>query len=154
MRLFITVLGCALGTWMAYGTVLFGLGSQLNLWYTPIALVYIIAVLLLQRTLARGSRARRRAGRATWVCFALACVSALAFGFTVPCMQSEQLESITSVWFGEVWREMSIALCNPFGVLALVFVWIAFGIAAVRCRENTPGADDETAADTTHTPRE
>lgn len=132
--------------WLSCSTLLWGLGSELNNWYFALTAVYLLAAIALFVLLQQGKRAAKAAPVAVWVGNTLSWVCALSFGFTVPGKRGEQLESITSLSFGADWREMSIALCNPFAILSFVFLGVAIGFAywAARVRDTyrEPATDE------------
>lgn len=136
------IFGVIFGLWMSLGTLAFGLGSFLNWWYLSIGVTYIGIAIAAAHYLKVTKRKNYKPKPATLTFFILSWICAIAFGFTVPGMQNGTLESITSVWFGEVWREMSIALCNPFGILAFVFSLAAMGLSMASARDPRPEEDE------------
>lgn len=129
--------------WMSVGRWAFGLGGSLTWWYLPtIGLGYI----WLELWAARRIGITRRKGRPTagrtigsqvlsWVC-------ALAFGFTVPDNVGGEIVSIVGYYGGTVWNEMSIALCNPFGIIAFALAVTGIAFAAADARDPAPDEDD------------
>lgn len=106
----------------------FGIGAELSWWYFGlIAIPYLVlqlwAVWRLKIAVDRG----RRIGRAPYVAQALSWACAIGFGFTSPNMTAgaeagltgEQMTSVLSHLAGNDWIGMSIALCNPFGIIAM-----------------------------------
>ncbi|MGO1434672.1 MAG: hypothetical protein ACTJFR_02590 [Canibacter sp.] len=131
-----------LGTWMSLGTLMFNLGSFLNWWYLPIGVTYIGIAFGINHYLKVIRRKEHHRSPAILVFLILSWLTAISFGFTVPGMRDGVYESITSVWFGEFWREMSIALCNPFGILAFVFLLAALGFGMANARDPQPEEDE------------
>lgn len=133
---------CAL--WMGVGRWAFGLGGDLTWWYLPlIAVPFAWLQLWVVRRLRIATARGRRVGRAPIVALALSWVSAVGFGLTVPDRVNGELASIVAPSGGGVALEMSIALCNPFGILAFTLTIIALGYAAAAGREPRPEEDEE-----------
>ncbi len=127
---------------MSAGTVFFGLGSFLNWWYAPIGIIYLWLSVLLARRIRLVQQKGYELKRATPNFAILSWLSALGFGFTVPGMRDGTLEPILGLWFGEFWREMSIALCNPLGITAIGYLGAALGFAISRSRDPRPEEDE------------
>lgn len=141
---FVAVMGLLLGAWMSAGRWLFGLGGDLTWWYVPaIGLTYAVLLLWVGHRLAVTARRGRRSGRAVWVALALSWVSAIGFGLTVPDNVNGELVSILSSASGSQFSaEMSIALCNPLGILAFTIGFFALGFAIAAGREPRPEEDE------------
>jgi len=141
------LVGVALALWMGFGRFLFGVGGGLTWWYAPLialpfAVLQIATVLRVRVAEDRG----RPVGRATYVTLVLSWVSALGFGYTVPDSvpgaAGGELVSIMSLHAGEQWLGMSIALCNPFGIIAFALVIASLAFAAVAGRKPRPSEDE------------
>jgi len=140
-----------LALWMGFGRWLFGIGGHMTWWYAPlIALPFLI---LQWWTLQRMSVARSRGcriGRAPIVALVLSWLCALGFGFTAPDIQAggsagltgDGSASILSHLAGPEWIGMSIALCNPLGIIALALSIAALGFAFAAGREPRPEEDE------------
>ena len=112
---------------MGAGRWAFGIGGELTLWYVPlIALPFAI----LQLAVVHRIRVAERRG------------CAIGFGFTVPDSVDGQLVSIFSLLAGESQLGMSIALCNPFGIIAFAGIIAALIFAAQAARDPRPSEDD------------
>ena len=136
-------LGTLLGAWMAGSTLLLGLGSDLNWWYLPIGVAYVIVSLIAAGYVRKTARNGFPLHRLTSVFAAMSWICALAFGITVPGRNGDRLDSLLSLWLGgDVWREISIALCNPFAILAFACAITAAAFAAVSSREPRPEEDE------------
>ncbi|XPP27546.1 MAG: hypothetical protein ACNYNX_05010 [Leucobacter sp.] len=137
------IIGCALALWMGVGRWLFGIGGELTIWYLPlIAIPYALLQLWTVRRFRIAADRGRRVGRAPFVALILSWVCALGFGFTVPDLVGGELVSILSHLAGPEWLEMSIALCNPFGIVAFTTAIIALAFAAAAGREPRAEEDD------------
>ena len=135
--------GILLALWMGVGRWAFGLGGELTLWYLPlIAVPYAWLQLWLVRRLRIAADRGRRAGRAPFVALALSWVSAVGFGMTVPDLVGGELLSVLTHFAGAGWLEMSVALCNPFGIVAFATAIIALAYAAAAGREPRPEEDE------------
>ncbi|WP_166983797.1 hypothetical protein [Paramicrobacterium fandaimingii] len=115
----VVLIGVALAAWIGFGRVLFGwsgtIGMIMSLTVAPIALVLQGAA-----GLSMGSALRRRHSiRRAIVAFVLAAGSGVLFGATVPEITEAGARSIMAPT-GESWAvEMTIALCNPLGIVYL-----------------------------------
>lgn len=146
-NLILVIIGILLALWMGVGHWLFGLGGELTLWYAPlITLPYALLQLWTVRRLQIAADRGRRIGRAPFVALILSWVCALGFGLTVPDLVGGELVSILSHLAGPEWLEMSIALCNPFGIVAFTTSIIALAFAAAAGREPRPEEDEDDAA--------
>lgn len=121
--------------WVVAGRMLFGIGGQMVLWL-GISLGPVLLVLLLLSGLKLAEAARRGVllpVRAV-VAPALAWLSAIAFGFTVPDFGGGAGDgaSIMSLVAGPSALGMSTALCNPCGIIAVALTIAAtvFAFAA------------------------
>ena len=140
----VTVIGLVLAAWMSLGRWAFGLGGGLTWWYLPgIGLTYALLSWWIGRRLTLATRRGRRTGRSVWVALILSWVSAIGFGFTVPDSVNGELVSILSNSVGSQFSaEMSIALCNPLGILAFALAFVALGFAIAAGREPRPEEDE------------
>lgn len=128
---------------MGAGRWLFGLGGELTWWYVP--LITIPFVILQLATLWRMSVTEDRGrplGRPVYVATVIAWVCALGFGFTAPDQVNGELVTILSHFAGDTWTGMSIALCNPFGIIAFSSIIAALIFAIVAGRDPRPSEDD------------
>lgn len=138
-------IGVAMALWMSMGHWLFGLGGPLAWWYVPsIGLVYAGLMVWLAWFIARTKRRDRRTSRSTIVSLTLSWMCGIAFGLTVPnIIGSGELHSIVSHFAGSAFSvEMSIALCNPFGIIAFALAIIAVVFAHVDGRHPKPEEDE------------
>lgn len=142
-NLVLGIVGCALGLWMGAGRWLFGIGGELTLWYLPLigAPFALLQLWTVRRIRIAGDRGRR-VGRAPYVSLALSWVCAIGFGLTVPDVSGGELVSILGLFGGPLWNEMSIALCNPLGIVAFATTIAALGFAAAAGREPRPEEDE------------
>src|SRR5690606_1164493 len=124
------------GLWMGAGRWVFGLGGELTWWYLPlIGVPFIVLQLLTIRRIRIAEDRGRRAGRAPYAALALSWVCALGFGLTVPDLVGGELVSVLSHAAGAEWLGMSIALCNPLGIIALATAGAALGFAIAAGRD-------------------
>lgn len=122
--------------WMGVGRWACGIGGELTWWYAPlIMLPFAWLQLWVVRRLRIAEDRGRAVGRAAFVALALSWLSAVAFGATVPDLVNGELVSILSLLAGAAWIDMSIALCNPFGIIAFATAIAALGFAAAAGRE-------------------
>lgn len=141
----VAIVGIVLALWMAAGRWLFGIGGPLTLWYLP---TLGIAFAALGFWLARRMRITRERGkhtrRATIVTLVLSWACAVGFGFTVPDSHNGELVSIISLASGSDFSVgMSIALCNPLGILAIAFAIAAVGFAIADSKDPKPEEDED-----------
>lgn len=138
------VIGVVLALWMALGRWAFGIGGSLTLWYLPtIALTYSALQLWLGHRLRVTRDRGRRIGRATVVSLVLSWACALGFGLTVPDLASGGLASIMGLWTGSALStEMSIALCNPLGIIAFATAIAALAFSYADARDPRPEEDE------------
>lgn len=130
-------MGCAL--WMSGGQIVFGLWGELSWYYLgfltlPFALLQLWAV----RKIAAVEARNRRVGRAPFVALVLSWVCAISFGLTVPNFVNGEWVSILGKYWGALWNEMAIALCNPFGIIAFATTIGAIAFAAAAGRDPRP----------------
>lgn len=144
MSRIVAIVGVVLALWMAAGRWLFGIGGSLTWWYVPtIGVVFVGLQLWLARRLRVTRDRGRRTSRSTVVTLALAWLSALGFGLTVPDLTPDGLVSILSLASGSAFSaEMSIALCNPLGILAFACAIAALGFAYADARDPKPEEDE------------
>lgn len=142
--LVVTVIGVILAAWMSLGRWLFGIGGDLSWWYVPaIGLTYAVLSWWIAHRIAITHRRGRHTGRAVWVSLILSWASAIGFGFTVPDRVGEDLVSIVSLAAGSAFSaEMSIALCNPLGIIAFTLAFFALGFAIANGRDPRPEEDE------------
>ena len=128
---------------MGFGRWVFGLGGELTWWYAPlIALPFAALQLWTLHRIRVAERRGRRAGRAVYVSLALSWACALGFGLTVPDLVGGELVSILGHFGGELWNELSIALCNPLGIIALALAIAALAFAYAAGREPRLSEDE------------
>ncbi|WP_337249151.1 hypothetical protein [Leucobacter chromiireducens] len=138
------VVGVVLALWMALGRWPFGIGGSLSWWYVPtIGLIFAGLQLWLARRIAITRERGKRTGRSTIVTLILTWVCAIGFGFTVPDLANGELESILSLASGSAFSaEMSIALCNPLGIIAFVLATASIMFAYSDARDPKPEEDE------------
>ena len=144
MNRVVAVVGVVLALWMAAGRWVFGIGGPLTWWYVPtIGLVFVALHLWLARRL-RITRARnRRTSRSTVVSLTLSWACAIGFGLTVPDVSDGALVSVLSLAAGSSFSsEMSIALCNPLGILTFALLVAAIAFAHADARDPKPEEDE------------
>ena len=140
----VVVVGVVLALWMAAGRWLFGIGGSLTWWYLPtIGLVFIWLQVWQARRLRVTASRGRRTSRSTIVTLILAWVCAIGFGLTVPDRVGDDLVSILSLAGGSAFSaEMSLALCNPFGILAFTLAIASLAFAYADARDPKPEEDE------------
>lgn len=139
----ITLIGIVLALWMTLGRWLFGIGGTLSIWYVPtIGIAYVWLQWWTARRMTLTHRKGRRTRPRVFVTLILSWANAIAFGLTVPDLSEQGLLSLAGLWGGPVWNEMSIALCNPFGILAFALTIAAIAFAAVDGRDPRPSEDE------------
>lgn len=128
------VLALALAAWVGFGRVLFGwtgtIGMIMSLTVAPIGLVLQGTAGLAMRAAVRRGHSIRRAV----VACVLAVGSGVLFGATVPEVTDAGVRSLMAPT-GQTWAvEMTIALCNPLGIvyLATTIATVVFSRLAVR----------------------
>lgn len=142
-NLVLVIIGCVLGFWMGAAPWLFGIGGPLAWWYVPlIGLPFSLLQLWTVRRIRIAEARGRRVGRAPYVALALSWLCAIGFGLTVPDLVDGELMSILGLVGGPLWNEMSIAFCNPLGIIAFATVIAALAFAAAAGREPRPEEDD------------
>ena len=140
----VVVIGGVLALWMAAGRWLFGIGGDLTWWYLPtIGLVFMGLQVWQARRLGVTASRGRRTSRSTIVSLILAWLCAVGFGLTVPDRVGDDLVSILSLATGSDFSvEMSIALCNPLGILAFALAIASLAFTYADAREPKPEEDD------------
>ena len=143
----VAIIGVALAIWMSAGRWAFGIGGWLTYWYVPaIGLTYAaLQIWLAARIRITRSLGKRNRSSVTLM-LVLSWLCAIAFGFTVPDSTPDGLVSILGLLTNSSFStEMSIALCNPFGIIAFALVGGAIGFAYADIREpiNEDDLDDE-----------
>lgn len=141
----VAVVGGVLALWMAAGRWMFGIGGSLTWWYLPtIGLLFIALNLWLSRRLSITRHHGRRTSRSTIVSLALSWACAIGFGLTVPDLSGGDLVSVLSLAAGSSFSsEMSIALCNPLGILAFALLVASVAFAYGDARDPKPEEDEE-----------
>lgn len=141
----VMIVGVVLALWMAAGRWLFGIGGWLTWWYLPtIGLVYALTSLWLARRMRITRELGRRIGRGTKAMLWASWASACGFGVLVPDNVDHELVSMLSLWSDTaVTAEMSIALCNPLGIMAFTFMGAALVFAYADVRDPKPEPTDE-----------
>jgi len=140
----VAIIGVVLAVWMSAGRWAFGIGGSLTLWYLPsIGLVFAALQIWLAHRMTVTRDRGRRTGRSTIVSLLLAWVCAIGFGLTVPDSPGGDLTSIIGLWTGSAFSvEMSIALCNPLGIIAFACAIAAVAFAYVDARDPKPEEDE------------
>lgn len=150
-NLILGAIGVILALWMGLGRWAFGIGGQLSWWYVPlITLPYALLQLWTVRRLKIAKDRGRRAGRAPFVTLALSWLCALGFGLTAPDLPvggaagatGGDLASVLTHLAGDDWLGMSIALCNPLGIIAMTTAIVALAFAFAAGREPRPEEDE------------
>ncbi|EYT55477.1 hypothetical protein H490_0105330 [Leucobacter sp. UCD-THU] len=138
------VVGVVLALWMCVGRWLFGIGGPLTWWYLPtIGLVFIALQLWMARRVRITRDRGRRTSRSTVVSLALSWACAIGFGLTVPDLVDDRLVSVLSLAAGSAFSgEMSIALCNPLGILAFALLIASIVFAYADARDPKPEEDE------------
>lgn len=128
---------------MGAGRWAFGIGGELTWWYVPlITIPYAILQLATLRSMRIAEDRGRSLGRAVYSATVISWLCALGFGLTVPDRVGDELVSILSLFAGEHWSAMSIALCNPFGIIAFATMIAALVFAIVAGRDPRPSEDE------------
>lgn len=129
--------GVLLALWMSLGRWPFGLTGPVAYWFIPaIGLTYAALQIWLARRLRITRELGKRTRRSVYVTLVLSWACAILFGFTVPELTSDGLVSLLSLWSGSAFSaEMSIALCNPLGIIAFALAGFALGYAFADVRE-------------------
>ncbi|WP_427870419.1 hypothetical protein [Leucobacter luti] len=141
----VAIIGVVLALWMSVGRWAFGIGGSLTWWYLPTIGLGFAALQVWLGSRLRITRARgKRTGRSTVVSLILSWVCALGFGLTVPDRVGDSLVSILSLWSGSAFSaEMSIALCNPLGIIAFALAVAAVAFAYHDARDPKPEEDED-----------
>lgn len=141
----VTVIGLILAAWMSAGRWLFGLGGSYTVWYVVgIGVTYAALMWWVGNRMDNTTNRGKSLKRSTWVTLALSWVCAIGFGFMVPDRVNDELTSIISNAAGSQFSaEMSIALCNPMGIIAFALAFFALGIAMASGKDPRPEEDDE-----------
>lgn len=139
-----SIVGVLVALWMGVGRWAFGVGGPLTWWYAPlIGLPYLLLALWLGRRLRVTQVRGHRTSRSTRVSLVLSWVSGVGFGLTVPDRVGDDLVSILSHGAGSAFSaEMSIALCNPFGILAFTLLIVALAFSFADTRDPKPEEDE------------
>lgn len=139
----IVVAGVVSALWMGFGRFLFDVGGELTWWYAPlVALPYLLLQLLVFQKILSAEKRGRKVRPAPFVALVLSWACALGFGFTVPDLVNGELVSILSFLGGEQWLSMSIAFCNPLGILAFATSIAALIFAIAAGRDPRPQEDE------------
>jgi undecaprenyl pyrophosphate phosphatase UppP len=130
---------------MAASHWVFGIGGPLTWWYLPtIGVGFAALQVWLARRLGVTRDRGRRTSRSTVVSLILAWVCAVGFGLTVPNSVHGELVSILSLASGSSFSaEMSIALCNPLGIVAFALAIVSLAFAYADARDRTPEEDED-----------
>lgn len=144
MSRLVTIVGLLLALWMSVGRWAFGVGGGLTWWYVPtIGLVYAAASFWLAHRMSITRARGHRLGRATIVTLVLSWVCAIGFGFMVPDYVDGQLHSIISHAAGSAFSvEMTIALCNPAGIIAFALLGASIVFAHADARDKIAPEDE------------
>lgn len=144
MSRIVAIVGVVLALWMSVGRWPFGIGGSLTWWYLPtIGLLFAWLQIWLARRLRVTRDRGRRTSRSTIVTLILAWLCAIAFGLTVPDFTADGLVSILGLVSGSAFSvEMSIALCNPFGIVAFALAIASLGFAYADARDPKPEEDE------------
>lgn len=135
----VIAVGVLLAAWMSAGAWALGLGGELMKWYLPtIGLAVAVLAVLAGRNIARTRRNGFRTGRATIVSLALFWATGIGFGLTVPELRDGELTSVLSHLAGPETLGMSIGICNPLGIVAIVLAGFAVGFSAHDARGPKP----------------
>ena len=147
----VAIVGVVLALWMSVGRWPFGIGGTLTWWYLPtIGLLFAWLQIWESRRLRVTAERGRRTGRSTVVALILAWCCAIGFGLTVPDRVGDELVSILSLAAGSSFSsEMSLALCNPLGILAFALAIASLAFAYADARDPKPEEDElvDTEAD-------
>ena len=128
---------------MGAGRWAFGIGGELTWWYVPaITIPFILLQLETVRRMSIAEKRGRTIGRAVYLSTAVAWVCAFGFGLTVPDSVNGELVSIVSHFMGEESLGMSIALCNPLGIIAFAGIIAAMIFAIAAGRDPRPSEDE------------
>ncbi len=128
---------------MGAGRLVFGIGGELTWWYLPlITIPFAILQLATLRRMRIAEDRGRSIGRPVYLSTAVAWVCAIGFGLTVPDVVGGELVSVLSHFAGEQWAGMSIALCNPFGIIAFAGIAAALIFAIAAGRDPRPSEDE------------
>ena len=130
---------------MAAGHWVFGIGGPLTWWYLPtIGIGFAALQLWLSRQLRITRDRGKRTSRSTVVSLILAWVCAIGFGLTVPNNVGGELVSILSLASGSSFSaEMSIALCNPLGIIVFALTIVSIAFAFADARDPKPEEDED-----------
>ena len=131
----VLVAGILIAAWTVAGRVLFGISGPLVLIFAftlgpLLVLVFIYTGLKINRAHRRGHSLRP----GLIVCLIAAWFTGLLFGFTVPDATPEGLQSIIANSSNPWLLEMSIAFCNPAGILCAATAIGALAFAHVSAR--------------------
>lgn len=140
----VMIVGLIMALWMSAGRWLFGTGGSLTWWYVPsIGLVYALCTYWLVHRMNIVRAKGHRFSRATFVTLAGSWVCAIGFGFMVPDYAGGQLHSIISYYAGSAFStEMTIALCNPAGIIAFALLGASIVFAYADAREKIAPEDE------------
>lgn len=128
---------------MGAGRWVFGLGGELTWWYIPLIAVPFVLLQFATLWRMRVAEDRGRApGRSVYVATAIAWLCALGFGITAPDLVNGEWVTILSHFAGDTWTGMSIALCNPFGIIAFAGIIAALIFAIAAGRDPRPSEDE------------
>lgn len=114
------------------GHRLFGISGSNAIWYFfGLAIPYLLLHLLLAIRLNITAHNQRPTTRSVWVLAACSWVTMFGFVLTVPDVQADgTLASIVAMPGADpVALEMSVALCNPFIILAFLCVSLACAVS-------------------------
>ncbi len=141
----VSVIGIILAAWMSAGRWLFGIGGDFTFWFVPaIGLTYAVLQWWIGHRMDITTRRGKRLKRSAWVTLVLSWVCAIGFGFMVPDRVNGELMSIVSNAAGSQFSaEMSIALCNPLGIIAFALAFFALGISIASGKDPRPEEDED-----------
>lgn len=142
-NLVLNLVGLLVAAWMVGSRALFGIAGPYTWWYLALLGVpYVVLHVWVTRRLSIASDRGRPAGRAPYVALVLSWACAIGFGIMAPDLVNGELTTLIAHLTDEGWIGMSIALCNPLGILAFVLVIASLVFAWSAGREPRPEEDE------------